>query len=266
MPLPRPRPGSAALITGASSGVGMAVARKLASGGHNVVLLARRAERLAALAKELSAQHGVRAEITPCDLSERDSRTAALSAIQEFGMEIDIFASCAGFGMTGPFHEHAGPQAVRMVATNLEAVVELTGAVLPDMVRRRRGAVLLVSSLAGVGPVPGFAAYSATKAAVTSFGEALHAEVRDYGVDVTVMCPGPIDTEFGAIADLDDVMGRTPGFLTATADGCAAVGLDGLNAGRRVVVPKPAVRILGVVGAHLPHRLGLPMWRRLFAA
>jgi uncharacterized protein len=265
MPLPQPRPGSAALVTGASSGVGVEVARKLAAGGHNVVLLARRAERLAALAQELGDQYGVRAAITPCDLSERESRTAALTAIEELGVEIDIFASCAGFGMTGPFHEHAGRQAVRMVATNLEAVVELTGAVLPAMVQRRRGAVLLVSSLAGAGPVPGLAAYSATKAAVTSFGEALHAEVRRYGVSVTVMCPGPIDTEFGAVADLDGLISRTPGFLTATANGCAAAGLDGLDSGRRVVIPNPAVRALGVVGSYLPRRLGLPMWRRVFA-
>jgi short-subunit dehydrogenase len=134
------------------------------------------------------------------------------------------------------------------------------------MVRRRSGAVLLVSSLAGAGPVPGFAAYSASKAAVTSFGEALHAEVRPHGVCVTVVCPGPIDTEFGAVADLEALQQRTPGFLTATAAECAAAALDGLDAGRRVVIPKPAVRALGVVGSYVPHRVGLPIWRRVFSA
>jgi short-subunit dehydrogenase len=266
MPLPEPRSGSTALVTGASSGVGAEVARGLAVRGHNVVLLARRAERLQALADELTADHGIRAEITPCDLSERESRDAALTAITRMGLEIDVLASCAGVGMSGPFHEHDRDRAVRMVATNLEAVVALTGALLPQMVRRRSGAVLLVSSLAGAGPVPGFAAYSATKAAVTSFGEALHAEVRAHGVSVTVVCPGPIDTEFGAVADLKDLMSRTPAFLTATAAECAAAGLDGLDAGRRVVIPRPAVRALGILGAYIPHRVGLPMWRRVFSA
>ena len=135
MPLPEPRSGSAALVTGASSGVG------------------------------------------------------ALTAIAGLGLEIDILANCAGFGMTGPFHEHDNGQAVRMVATNIEAV-----------------------------------------------------------------------------ADLEDVLDRTPAFLTATAAECAAAGLDGLDAGRRVVIPRPAVRALGVIGAYIPHRVGLPMWRRVFSA
>jgi short-subunit dehydrogenase len=265
MALPAPRATAAAVITGASSGVGAEVARALAARGHHVLLLARRAERLQALADDLAAAHGVRADVVPCDLSDRRSRATALAAIGDLGSEIDVLANCAGLGMTGPFHEQPVDAAVRMAATNFEAVVDLTGALLPDMVRRRSGAVLLVSSLAGAGPVPGFATYAATKAAVTSFGEALHAEVRGHGVCVTVVCPGPIDTEFGAVADIEDLMGRTPAFLTATAAECAAAGLAGLDAGRRVVIPKPAVRALGVLGAHVPHRVGLPMWRRVFS-
>jgi short-subunit dehydrogenase len=266
MALPAPRVGAAALVTGASSGVGAEVARELAARGHDVVLLARRAERLRELAGDLTARHGVRAEVVPCDLSDRESRATALRAIAGRGLQVDVLANCAGVGMTGPFHEHECDAAVRMVATNFEAVVDLTGALLPGMIARRSGAVLVVSSLAGAGPVPGFAAYAATKAAVTSFGEALHAEVRAHGVSVTVVCPGPIDTEFGAVADIDALMSRTPAFLTATAEQCAQAGLDGLDAGRRVVIPKPAVRALGVLGAHVPHRLGLPIWRRVFSA
>jgi short-subunit dehydrogenase len=264
MAIPAPGPRSAALVTGASSGVGTEVARRLAARGHNVVLLARRKDRLDDLAKDLEETHRVRAFPLPCDLSDVTSRVTTRSAIEDLGLDIEVVAHCAGRGMSGEFHRHPVDEATAMVRTNFEAAVEIVGTYVPAMVERRRGAVLLVSSLAGNGPVPGFTAYAATKAAITSFGESLHGELKRYGIAVTVVAPAGMDTEFGSVAGLDALIDRTPKALKATAAECADIGIAGLDRNRRVVIPNPVVRMMGVVGAHLPHAISLRVWPRVF--
>lgn len=263
--LPAPRDGSAALVTGASSGIGERFARDLAARGHGVVLLARRRERLEALAGELRAAHGVRVETVVCDLADARARDDAVAAIAAIGLDVELLISCAGYGLSGPFAEHDPAAVTGMLRTNLEATAMLCGTYVPGMITRGRGAVLFVSSLAGAGPVPGFAAYAATKAAVTSLGEALHAELRPHGIVVTVLCPGPVDTEFNALADLDQTVRQIPRLLVADAEGCARDALAGLERGRRIVVPRRAVRVLAGVGAHMPHAVGLRAWKKVFS-
>ena len=262
--IPPPRPESAALITGASSGVGTEVARRLAARGHDVLLLARRKDRLDALAAELEREHRVRAVGLPCDLSDGAARAGVLAQVAELGLDVEVVAHCAGRGMSGEFHRLPLADATAMVRTNFEAAVDLVGTFVPAMVERRRGAILLVSSLAGAGPVPGFTAYAATKAAITSFGEGLHGELARYGIAVTVVAPAGMDTEFGTVAGMESLIDQTPKILKATAAECADIGLAGLERNRRVVIPNPVVRAMGVLGAHMPHALSLKIWPKVF--
>jgi hypothetical protein len=167
--------------------------------------------------------------------------------------------------MVGAFHRQPVEQVIAMLRTNLEAVVHLTGVYAPQMAGRGRGAVLIVSSIAGNAPMSGFAAYAATKAATTSFAEALHAELRPRGVTVTALTPGAVATEFAGVAAMESEFDRLPRALVATAEECARAGLSGLDRGRRVVVPKALVRFTSAPAAHLPHAVALPIWRRMLA-
>src|SRR6185312_15436919 len=192
MSLPAPAPGQVVLVTGASSGIGSELARQLAALGHELVLVARRAERLEQLATALSAEHGVQAS---------EKFVAGLCNNAGFG-------SYGRVAETDPAHEAA------MVQLNVAAVHELTLAFLRPMVERRAGAILNVASLAAFQPVPGMATYAATKAFVQSFSEALHAELAGTGVSCTVLAPGPVPTEFGAVAGTEGVGSLVPGFVS----------------------------------------------------
>jgi short-subunit dehydrogenase len=146
----------------------------------------------------------------------------------------------------------------------VEAVVALTAAVVPGMVKRRRGAILNVASTAGFQPLPRQATYAATKAAVLSFSEALHTELGPLGVAVTALCPGPVRTEFMEVAGVEETAAGVPGLVWVDADECARAGLEGLERGRRVVVPNPVVKAVSVAGAHTPHALSLRALRRFY--
>jgi hypothetical protein len=262
--IPTPRAGAAALITGASSGIGAALARGLAQRGHDVILVARRAGRLEDLAAELREQ-GRRAEVLPCDLADSGARGELPGRIADLGLEVDVLALCAGFGLTGPFTGQAPERITAMLRTNVESTIALSRALIPPMAERGAGAVLLVSSMAGHQPMPNFGAYAATKAAITSFAEALHCELRPAGVTVTALCPGGVRTEFSAVAGATSAERRSPGAIIISAEECARAGLDGLDQGRRIVMPRHAVRALAWFGGHAPRAIWLPMCRRLFA-
>jgi uncharacterized protein len=264
MSIPPPDSGSICVITGASSGMGAEFARQLAARGHGVMLVARREERLLVLAEELRAAHGVRVEVVSCDLANPSSRRALLDHVVELGLTVEVLVNNAGFGTAGPFHELDGAREVEMVRTNVEAVVALTAAVVPGMVKRRRGAILNVASTAGFQPLPRQATYAATKAAVLSFSEALHTELGPLGVAVTALCPGPVRTEFMEVAGVEETAAGVPGFVWVDADECARAGLEGLERGRRVVVPNPVVKAVSVAGAHTPHALSLRALRRFY--
>jgi short-subunit dehydrogenase len=264
MALPPPSPGSTCLVTGASSGIGADIARELARRGHGVALVARREERLAELAGELSGEHGIRAETFECDVTDADARGRLLDEVEERGLSVEVLINNAGFGSGGAFHELDGAGETAMVRTNVEALVALTSAYLPGMVERRRGAVLNLGSLIAFQPVPFQATYGATKAFVLSFTESIHEEIRGTGVTITALCPGPVRTEFGEAGGFGGADERIPDFVWLTSEQVARAGVEGLERGQRVVVPGTLNRIGALSGQHTPRALLLPLLRRLW--
>ena len=190
-----------ALITGASAGIGRELAHLFAADGHDLLLVARRLPELEALCSELAGRHGVKARAVACDLGSPSALSQLLLEVR--GLELDYLVNNAGFGSVGSFAELPAEREAAMVELNVSAVVRLTREVLPGMLARRKGSVLNLGSTAGFQPGPYMATYYATKAFVVSFSEALAYEVRGTGVSVTVSCPGPTMTEFGALSGVD---------------------------------------------------------------
>ena len=225
-----------ALITGASSGIGLELARLFARDGYDLVLVARRMERLEQLKGELERSHGVRAHAIPADLTDPGAPAELVRRLEEAGLTVDVLVNNAGFGMAGPLAT-TEPDTIRdMLRVNVEALTELTRLLLPGMLERRRGRILNVASTAGFVPGPFMAVYYATKAYVISLSEALAEELRGSGVTVTVLCPGPTRTEFQTVARMDSArLFRLPGVMDA--EPVARAAYAGLMRGRRMVVP-----------------------------
>ena len=266
MTLPKPTPSSAALVTGASAGIGSEIAKLLAARGHNLVLVARRRERLAALADELSEEHGVRAETIACDLGKSAPRGKLPGQIEELGLDVEILVNNAGFATGGAFYEADVERELEQVRVLVEAVVYLTRMFSPGMVQRGRGAILNIASTAGMQPMPYSAGYSAAKAYALTFSEALHQELRGHGVTVTALAPGPVETDFWQIAGWETSSGKSfervvPGTLISAAQ-AARAGVDGLDHGERVVVPGLPIRVGMLASRYIPHALKLPALER----
>jgi uncharacterized protein len=264
--LPKPTSTSAALVTGASAGIGAEIAKLLAKRGHALVLVARRKDRLTALADELSDEHGVRVETIAADLSKPTPRGKIAGRIDELGLEVEILVNNAGFATGGPFYEADPERELEQVRVLVEAPVALTSAFLPAMIERGRGAILNVASTAGMQPMPYSAGYSAAKAYVLTFSEALHQEARSHGVTVTALAPGPVETDFWQIANWETASGKSfersvPGALI-TPDQAARAGVEGLERGDRVVVPGLPIRAAMVASRYIPHALKLPALER----
>jgi len=221
------------LITGASAGLGVEFARQLSAKGHRLVLVARRKERLDALAAELGDARGLALDLGEAGAAER--LMADLAAHDE---TVDTLINNAGFGLAGRFAELEGKRQREMIDLNCGALVELAHAVLPAMIERRAGAILNVASTAAFQPGPGMAVYFATKAFVLSFSEALHEEVRGHGVTVTALCPGPTATEFGEVAGWRE---------SALIDKLSAKSEDVVRAGLIALDKRKAVAIPGLV-------------------
>jgi short-subunit dehydrogenase len=264
MALPPTRPGATCLITGASSGIGAELARGLAARGHGVTLVARREERLRELAAELTEAHGVRADVIAADVSTGAGRTRLQKAVADRELDVEVLVNNAGFGSGGRFTDLDGKREVEMVRTNVEAVVALSSAYLPAMVERGRGAVLNVASLIAFQPLPFQATYGASKAFVLSFSEALHEEVRDIGVTVTAVCPGPVRTEFGEMGGFGGADERIPGPLWLSAEKVARDAITAVERGDRVSVPGPHNRIAALWGQHLPRSILLPLVKQVW--
>ena len=263
MNLPEPRSSSAALVTGASAGIGAEIARELARRGHGLVLVARRKDKLDELAAELTAEHGVRAEAVGCDLGKATSRQRLPARVAALGLDVEILVNDAGFATGGPFHESDPTRELEQVRVLVEAVVALTSAFLPAMVGRGRGAILNVASTAGMQPLPYSAGYSAAKAYVLTFSEALHQECHGSGVTVTALAPGPVSTAFWDVAGWEVGGGQAfesavPRPVWVTARQAARAGINGLADGRRVVVPGLPIRTAMLASRYLPHALKLP--------
>lgn len=189
-----------ALITGASAGLGEEFARQLAPRCHSIILVARRGDRLAALAGELAAQHQIKLRCYEADLSDPAQRVQLFEALTEKSIFPDLLINNAGMGDYGTFVEADWSKLETMMRLNMEGLTHLTHLFLPAMQAGQRGAIINISSLASIVPIPDFAVYAATKAYVSSFSEALRIELRDDGISVLAVCPGPVHTEFGQVA------------------------------------------------------------------
>ncbi|MEZ6187246.1 MAG: SDR family oxidoreductase [Planctomycetota bacterium] len=223
-----------ALVTGASSGIGAAVARRLGAEGYRVVLVARRLERLEALARELPD-----ARALAVDLLADDAAAQLLAAEPT----LDVLVNNAGAGRFGPALEIPAEDQAREVRLNCEALTRLTLAYLPGMVARGSGVIVNLASIAGFQPVPYFATYGATKAYVLSLSLALDEELRGKGVRVVAVCPGPVPTEFQGVAGSPDAH-ETPRIALRSAEDVAERCLEAIRRPRRVVIPAPVHGLL----------------------
>ena len=249
-----------ALVTGASSGIGADLARELARDGYDLVLTARSVAPLEALAAELEG-HGAASVVIPDDLGKPGGAPELVKAVEAGGREIEVLVNNAGLGAIGRFDQMEPQRIGDMLQVNIVALTELTRLLLPGMVVRRRGKVLLVASTASFQPGPRMAVYFATKAYVLSFGEALAYELRGSGVTVTVLCPGATATNFFKTAGANDIALRP----TMSAAEVARIGYRALKAGRRVAVAGLLNRVLAVGGRLAPHSLTLPATNALMS-
>jgi hypothetical protein len=223
-----------AIITGASAGIGAELARVFARHGHALVLVARREQRLAALAAEIAVAGHPAPTVLPIDLALPDAATRLGDALAARALEPQFVVNNAGFGLTGLANVLARTEQGAMIDLNIRALTELSLAFV-DSLARWRGGLLNVASVAGFLPGPRMAVYYASKAYVLSFSEALHRELKLRGVRVTCLCPGPVPTEFAARSGVAEA--RSPPFFTLSATRVAEAGYRGLMQGRRLVVP-----------------------------
>ena len=241
-----------AVITGASAGIGVALARVFARNGHRLALVARREDRLRALADEIAATSSRRPIVIVDDLGVAGAASRIGAALTEHGAEPQYVVNNAGFGLLGQASRRDRGEQLAMIDLNVRTLTELSLA-FTDSLARHRGGVLNVGSMAGFLPGPGMAVYYASKAYVLSFSEALHSELSRRGVRVTVLCPGPVPTEFGQRAGIAKGLG--PDFLTVSAEAVAEAGYRGLMRGRRTVVPGLANKLITLAVRAVPHGL-----------
>ena len=236
------RSGLTALITGASAGLGRDFARLFASDGHDLVLVARRRDRLDDLGAELEHTHGIKAHVLPADLGNPDAPQRIVDHLQESGIEIEFLVNNAGFGSSGAFAELDTRRELEMIAVNVAALTHLTRLVLPAMIARGHGRILNIGSTAGFQAGPFMATYYATKAYVNHFSEALAHELAGTGVTVTVSCPGATVTEFGAIAGNDKSQLFASG--AATSEEVSREAYQAMMKGKRMIVHGARNRVL----------------------
>ncbi len=241
---PSPIDSGVVLITGASSGIGQAIAELCAPRARELVLVARRKDRLDALAGELSSKHpSLRVHVFECDLGQRDRVSELVVALDRAGLAIDVLVNNAGLGDLGVFDKSKLDKQLSMIDLNVTALVMLTHALLPGMVARGRGAVLMVSSGFGLSYLPGFAGYVGTKHFVSGFTESLHSELAGTGVYVGQICPGPVATEFEQ--NIGNFTGRkAPSLLEISAERCAREAVRAIDRRRALVVPHWIIKLL----------------------
>jgi len=238
------------LVTGASSGIGAAFARRLARDGRHLVLVARRADRLEALARELEATHPIRVDTIACDLVAPGAAAALVERVEGRGFTVDWLVNNAGVGTAGGFARLPVAHELDQIRLNVEVLVDLTGRCLPGMVARGRGAIVNVASVAGFSPSPFMATYAATKAFVLSFSEAIAVELRGSGVQVLCVCPGLTRTEFQEHAKVD--VSTLPSFAWMSADTVADQAVRAV--GRTTVLVNGTMNaVLAAAARFLPH-------------
>ena len=245
--------GCIALITGASSGIGAEMARQLAPHARVLVLVARRSDRLAALKTELE-RSGMEIQCHAADLADGAQVERLLAALEESGTKVDFLINNAGLGDHGRFEDSDWKRVQAMLDLNIKALTRLTHALLPGLIRSGRGAILNVSSIVAFLPMPNMAVYAASKAYVSSFTEALRAELRGTGVAVSSLCPGPVETEFGAVAKRagEEDAAPAPDFLKLPVERIVRDGLRGLERGRARTIPGIQLAVLMFLTALVP--------------
>ena len=258
--LPPPSKNGAVVVTGASSGIGEEIAREFARRGYRLVLIARRADRLRALADSLG---GV-AHVLPADLSVPAERAVLPDQVAAMGLIAEVLVNNAGMSNLGPVATSDPEAELKLVEVDVSSVVDLCSRFVPGMVDRGRGAVLNVASVGAFGPVPGQATYGAAKGFVLSYTEAMSEELRGTGVTAATLCPGPVRTGFGEGMGIPDEEAEKslPKFLWKEAADVAKIAVDGLASGKRIIVPGAPNRIASVINHHLPRRLLLSMVAR----
>jgi short-subunit dehydrogenase len=258
-------PGAFALVTGASSGIGEAIARRLAERKVPLILAARSGGALEALQTDWTARHGVPVEVVPVDLSEPDGPRRLFDATEGAGRRVDLLVNNAGFGLNGAESDLPLERTAAMIRLNVVATAEMTHRFLVAMKARRRGAILNVASTAAFVSAPWFATYSATKAFVLSLSEALHEEAARDGITVTCLCPGYTRTAFQEVAGMK-AADETPFFPVLSADDVAKAGLAALEKGKALVVPHLLDRLwiasLRLVPRGIPPRLTAEFFSR----
>ena len=255
--------GSTVLITGASAGIGREFARQLARGAGVMVLVARRADRLEQMRDELTkSDPNLNVHIRAADLSKPEEITQLCEWLEREGLAIDLLINNAGLGDRGAFATSKPERLGDMLQVNVVALTALTRALLPSMRARKRGAILNVSSCASFLPMPGFAVYAATKAYVTSFSEALAAELQGSGITVTALCPGPVHTEFDKVAARpDEPAQKAPEFTYVPVEQVVADALTGVERARPIVIPGFVMKLAMLLARLTPMPLMRLAWR-----
>jgi uncharacterized protein len=241
-----------ALVTGASMGIGAAIADELARRGTDLVLVARSKDKLDDLAAELGDGHGVDVEVLAADLTDHAQLSRVEARLGDEEKPVDLLVNNAGFGHSGPFLESTPETSEGEITLNAIALTRLTHAVLPRLIDAGHGGVLNVSSVGSFQPVPHMAVYAATKAYVSSFTEALHEELRGTGVHVTALCPGFTRTPFIEAAGAENEASKIPGILWQEAEPVAVAGVEAVSRGRAKVVSGPVNQLTTLVSSLTP--------------
>jgi len=259
----RPGSGRAALVTGASAGIGTELARVFAANGFDLVLTARRAERLQQLAQELENEHSIRARVIVADLADPQAPARLFAATREDGRHIDVLVNNAGYGVPGYFLTQSWPTHRDFIQVMMTAVAHLTHLYLPAMVESGYGRILNLASLAGLTPgAPGSTLYGAAKSFVIQLSQTLHMENRERGVHVCALCPGFTLSEFHDVTGARAKVSRLPGYLWMNADEVARQGYAAVMAGKPVHISGGVNRTIAALFKTLPHRTAHMLIRR----
>ena len=257
MPVPAPSPDARAVVTGASQGIGAALATELAARGHNLIITARRAEVLADLAARLTERHGVTVEVRAVDLADPSQREALADELAD--RNISILCANAGTATFGAVADLDPAAEKAQVQLNVLGVHDLVLAVLPGMLTRQAGGILISGSAAGNSPIPNNATYAATKAFANTFSESLRGELRNTGVHVTLLAPGPVRAEMPNPGEASLVDKLIPDFLWISVEHTAQLSLDGLERNKMRVVPGVTSKAMSVASGYVPRAIVTPI-------
>jgi uncharacterized protein len=257
MPVPAPSPDARAVVTGASQNIGEALATELAARGHNLIITARREDVLTTLAATLTEKYGVTVEVRPVDLADTTERAKLVDELAT--RNVSILCANAGTATFGPISTLDAATEKAQVQLNAIAVHDLVLAVLPGMIERRAGGILISGSAAGNSPIPYNATYAATKAFVNTFSESLRGELRKSGVHVTLLAPGPVRTELPDPAEMSIVEKLVPDFLWISTEHTARASLDALARNKMRIVPGLTSKAMSVASGYAPRAIVAPI-------